>query len=70
MFNSDDDDVQVQEEYDRIKAESQQEYNDTDSGDYFGGDMNDDTAIESAGESDNRLSVGNQGSRQSDVFAR
>ncbi len=57
MFNSDDDDIQVQEEYERIKAEDQQEYNDTDSGDYFGngGDVNADTETQSTSESDNGL---------------
>lgn len=59
MFNSDDDDIQVQEEYDRIKAEEPQGYDDTDSGDYFGmgGDVNVDTETQSTGESNNGLPV-------------
>ena len=59
MFNSDDDDIQVQEEYDRIKAEEPQGYDDTDSGDYFGngGDINVDTETQPTGESNNGLPV-------------
>ena len=59
MFNSDDDDIQVQEEYDRIKAEEPQGYDDTDSGDYFGigGDVNVDTETQPTGESNNGLPV-------------
>ena len=59
-FNSDDDDVQVQEEYDRIKNEEQQGYDDSDNGNYFGGDLNAETETESTGESDNGLPIGNQ----------
>ena len=59
MFNSDDDDIQVQEEYDRIKAEEPQGYDDTDSGDYFGngGDINVDTETQPTGESNNGVPV-------------
>ena len=59
MFNSDDDDIQVQEEYDRIKAEEPQGYDDTDSGDYFGigGDVNVDTETQPTSESNNGLPV-------------
>ena len=59
MFNSDDDDIQVQEEYDRIKAEEPQGYDDTDSGDYFGngGDVNVDTEAQPTSESNNGLPV-------------
>lgn len=53
-FNSDDDDVQVQEEYERILKEEPSIPSESDSQDYFGEGLNDDNeTAQSAGESDN-----------------
>ena len=53
-FNSDDDDVQVQEEYERILKEEPSVPSESDSQDFFGEGLNDDNkTTQSAGESDN-----------------